>query len=89
MRVPILLGLTLIGLAIWQFRTITPDALPGAIEIEQVLPGVEGIVKGYLKSNRVVVFSKVITFINFILASALTPPSVWKFMEVFSVLLHI
>jgi hypothetical protein len=63
MRTPVLLGLAIVGLTIYKFTTISPDALPGAglVAEEHALTGVEGVVKGYLKTNRVVVFSKVIS----------------------------
>jgi hypothetical protein len=61
MRLPVLLGLAIIGLTIYKFTSISNNPLPGAslVAEEQAPTGVEGIVKGVLKSNRVVVFSKV------------------------------
>ncbi|KAH7620186.1 putative Glutaredoxin-C6 [Nannochloris sp. 'desiccata'] len=60
MRASVLLALAVVGLTIYKFTFNSDDALPGASRVadEQVLSGVEGIVKGYLKGNRVVVFSK-------------------------------
>lgn len=57
------MALAVVGLTIYKFTFNSDDALPGASRVadEQVLSGVEGIVKGYLKGNRVVVFSKVET----------------------------
>lgn len=55
------MALIIVGLTIYKFTFNAEDALPGAIHVaeEQAPSGVEGIVKGYLKGNRVVVFSKV------------------------------
>lgn len=55
------MGLAFFGLVIYKLTSNSQDALPGASRVaeEQALSGVEGIVKGYLKENHVVVFSKV------------------------------
>ncbi|KAG7667384.1 hypothetical protein KSW81_001116 [Nannochloris sp. 'desiccata'] len=54
MRASVLLALAVVGLTIYKFTFNSDDALPGASRVadEQVLSGVEGIVKGYLKGNR-------------------------------------
>ena len=76
MRLPVLLGLAIVGLTIYKFTGISQDALPGAsfVAEEQPMTGVAGVVSKFLKSNRVVVFSKVTHDHNFYDGDQITAP---------------
>ena len=69
MRIPVLLGLAIVGLTIYKFTSVSHNALPGAslvaeeqnLAAGEPMTGVAGVVNSFLKANRVVVFSKVKT----------------------------
>ena len=63
-RTPVVVGLAILGLAAYRFTSVwnaLPDSPVGSSIIEEEIKGPKGLVDRLLKTNRVVIFSKVIT----------------------------